>query len=242
MGYNREKARSFMTIGLVTLIISSFLFSAMQFLSKLAGQNEESAFKNVFEGYSDLSWKLLLLTTLASGFFIIYGALLLMAGDSLSLLDMTNKNRLSKNISIPYWVEKKILWFNKGKYESINIDLSAFSQELRDTLVDRVQLPLNDMYNISTDSKRAEEIYKLTSPYLKTVMDDLSLALSECKNEEMEHILIDRLVVVEQFIKGLKEDIDNAVKTDKDELEIRKSLELKEYSPLGLTEQLNKLL
>ncbi len=212
---NTEKSKPYFDMGIAAMCCAFFAL----------------AFAVMVHGNGDIS--ILFYPCVALCYTCIFiGALFFSAG----IKQAINKALYNSEESIVF------IYFNKRRYKVLLVSVSNLSMETKDVLKSRIEKPLKHLYKLALSSKRAEAVYKSASIYLNTIAEDLKKAISECENQLMEETLVSRLHVVETFIIGVSDDIDEALKTENTEKIILENLKLEGYRPFSLTEELNKLM
>lgn len=158
---------------------------------------------------------------------------------------------LALNIINPYipsyeaynHLEKTLVFFilDGKKKKNIYVKLGNLSENAINILRKKTEKPLETLYDIANNGKRAKEEYRNCEVYITSLAEDLQNAVNQCKNELMEQKLLDKLYIIENAIKKITVRVHKANTADKDEERILKDLELESFEPFAVTDNMNKL-
>ncbi len=135
-----------------------------------------------------------------------------------------------------------IFWIHNGKlYERKVVSHKKLSNTTRTVIVKKIEEPLWDIYKIALSGKRARSAYNACSVYINSIADDLDKAIQQCSNEQMEEKLISKLYILEDMLEYIKSEVTNAAQTEEEERQFYNVLNVQEFNPFTVTENLNKL-
>lgn len=133
----------------------------------------------------------------------------------------------------------RILDGKKSKKISVSVD--KLSSDTKLMLRKKIETPLQKLYEVAYNGKRAKEEYGLCKDYITFIAQDLDNAIKQCENELMEQKIIERLPIIESAINNITDKVADGVLTDKDEKRFLKELQAESYEPFSLTDNMNKL-
>lgn len=135
-----------------------------------------------------------------------------------------------------------VFWILNGKKKKdIYVKLDNLSDSTVKVLREKIERPLKNLYDVANNGKRAKEEYKNCEIYITSLAEDLKQAIDQCENELMEQKLLDKLYIIEDAIKNIRDRVNEAIATDKDEEKFLKELKLESFEPFTITENINKL-
>lgn len=145
-----------------------------------------------------------------------------------------------ETITFAFIKRNKLGRFKVYKKE-IQLSKYKLSDDTKRILKHRIQEPLITLYDKAIGSKRAKQAYSILKGDLESLMGEIRMALDTCQNDKMEQIIISRLPIIEATIDHMLKTIEIEVQMDKDEAEIKETLEAEDYKPFQKTEMENKL-
>lgn len=174
---------------------------------------------------------------IAGVFLIIYGVSNVVLGyrDEYSYSPLSVYDSCAN--SLVFWV----LEIGDKKFKNIDVQLENLSKSTIQILRDKIETPLKSLYETASRSKRAKEEYRKCSVYITTLAEDLNKAISQCENDLMEKKLIEKLYIIENTIEIVKEKVNAAIQTDRDEERYLKELKVESFEPFTTTECINQL-
>ena len=177
------------------------------------------------------------MTRIVGIFLIIYGASNVVLGyrDDYSYSPLSVYNSCAN--SLVFWV----LEIGDKKFKNIDVKLENLSKSTIQILRNKIETPLKSLYETASKSKRAKEEYSKCSVYITTLAEDLNKAISQCENDLMEKKLIEKLYIIENTIEIVKDKVNAAIQTDRDEERYLKELKVESFEPFTTTECINQL-